>query len=280
MDELLFSAGIPGVSVHQRHRSERFEMNVVHAHAFWELYYLMAGECVYFIEGKSYPLRAGAFVFIGANCLHRTVADTHERILIELDPACIPPLGPRIAMLEENRSLAVQLNAQEKAHVEALLQCIVGCLQEKPEEYAAKVRLYLLCLLCYVSDHARSAQAAVQAVTLKHRQAERVIRYLEQHYMMELSLDDVAGALFTSKYHLARVFKEVTGFTIIEYLTAVRMQHARSLLAATDARIADIASQTGFASLAHFNRVFLRQAGMPPLKYRQALRGGRGRKGE
>lgn len=274
MEELLFSAGIPGVSFDQRHRSERFEMGMVHAHAFWELYYLLAGECVYFIEGKSYPLRAGAFVFIGTNCLHRTVADTHERILIELDPACIQAFGPRVAMLAENRSLAVQFNEQEKAHVEAFLQCIVGCLREKPEEYAAKVRLYLFCLLCYVSDHARSAQAAMQAATPKHRQAERVIRYLEQHYAANLSLDDIAGALFTSKYHLSRVFKEVTGFTIVEYLTAVRLQHARALLASTDARVADIAGQAGFGSLAHFNRAFARQAGMPPVKYRRAFRGG------
>lgn len=35
--------------------------------------------------------------------------------------------------------------------------------------------------------------------------------------------------------------------------------------------VADIASRTGFNSLSHFNRVFLRQVGMPPLQYRKAL---------
>lgn len=63
----------------------------------------------------------------------------------------------------------------------------------------------------------------------------------------------------------------MTGCTLVEYLTAVRLQHARYLLASTRLHVADIASRTGFNSLSHFNRVFLRQVGMPPLQYRKAL---------
>ena len=115
-----------------------------------------------------------------------------------------------------------------------------------------------------MDEHARGAPAVPRDRSPRHRLAEAVIRYLDAHYDQDVTLEEVAQALYVSKYHLSRAFKEVTGCTLVEYLTAVRLQHARYLLASTRLHVADIASRTGFNSLSHFNRVFLRQVGMPP----------------
>lgn len=271
MDAVLFSKEIPGMRMEQVRRANPFEMKELHAHAFWEIYYLLEGECVYFIDGRSYALRQGAFVFVGTNVLHRTLAERHERILMELDPAALADFGMPLELLEQNASVAVQLTAPQQRQVEALLRCITESLQEEAPHYAARVRLYALSLLCYVDEHVRSAPAVPRDVSPRHRLAEAVIRYLEAHYDQEVTLETVSQALYVSKYHLAHAFKEVTGCTLVEYLTAVRLQRARYLLASTRLHVADVASRAGFNSLSHFNRVFLRQTGMPPLRYRQAL---------
>ena len=271
MGAILLDKGITGMRMERLRRASPFEMKVLHAHTFWEIYYLLEGECIYFIDGRSYALERGALVFVGTNVLHRTLAERHERILIELDPATLADFGMRLPLLEQNASIAVQLPPPQQRQVEAFFHCIAESLGGEAPGYAARVRLYLLALLSYVDEHARGAPAVPRDRSSRHRLAEAVIRYLDAHYDQDVTLEEVAQALYVSKYHLSRAFKEVTGCTLVEYLTAVRLQHARYLLASTRLHVADIASRTGFNSLSHFNRVFLRQVGMPPLQYRKAL---------
>lgn len=109
MDAILLDKGIPGMRMERLRRASPFEMKVLHAHTFWEIYYLLEGECIYFIDGRSYALERGALVFVGTNVLHRTLAERHERILIELDPATLADFGMRLPLLEQNASIAVQL---------------------------------------------------------------------------------------------------------------------------------------------------------------------------
>ncbi len=271
MDALLFAKEIPGVRMERLRRASPFEMKVLHAHAFWEIYYLLEGECVYFINGRSYALRRGAFVFVGANVLHRTLAERHERILIELDPAALSGFGMRLGCMEQNDSMAVQLPEQQQRQVEAFLSCIAESLLQESPGYADRVRLYLLSLLSYVEEHARGAPSVSRDISPRHRLAEAVIRFLDAHYEQDVTLEDVAQAMYVSKYHLSRAFKEVTGCTLVAYLTTVRLRQARSLLASSSLRVAEVASRSGFNSLSHFNRVFLRDTGMTPLQYRKAL---------
>ena len=99
-------------------------MKVLHAHTFWEIYYLLEGECIYFIDGRSYALERGALVFVGTNVLHRTLAERHERILIELDPATLADFGMRLPLLEQNASIAVQLPPPQQRQVEAFFTAL------------------------------------------------------------------------------------------------------------------------------------------------------------
>ena len=64
MDAILLDKGIPGMRMERLRRASPFEMKVLHAHTFWEIYYLLEGECIYFIDGRSYALERGAdYVF-------------------------------------------------------------------------------------------------------------------------------------------------------------------------------------------------------------------------
>ena len=69
------------------------------------------------------------------------------------------------------------------------------------------------------------------------------------------------------------MFKRSTGVTVTEYLTRVRIERVKELLLNPNLRISEIAFQTGFQSLTHFNRVFLKLTGQSPTEYRVRLRG-------
>ena len=55
-----------------------------------------------------------------------------------------------------------------------------------------------------------------------------------------------------------------------DYMTSVRINAAKTLLATTDRRISDIAADTGFFDHSHFIRTFRRVVGVPPARYRAA----------
>lgn len=84
----------------------------------------------------------------------------------------------------------------------------------------------------------------------------------------ELSLAVVARHCAVSEGHLSRIFHRSTGLTFREYLTQVRVDHAKALLMTTGKSVTEIAFESGFQSLSQFHRVFLKAYGQSPGKLR------------
>lgn len=95
-----------------------------------------------------------------------------------------------------------------------------------------------------------------------------VTDYLDEHYGEDLSLVRVARAVGCSPYYVSHLFQREMDTTFLRYLTAVRMNHARTLLATTDRSIAGIARDVGYGSPRHFRTVFKRTVGVTPTSYR------------
>lgn len=101
---------------------------------------------------------------------------------------------------------------------------------------------------------------------------EKVIGFLKEKYMMDLSLDDVAGAVFLSSGYLSIIFKEETGYTVMEYLTKIRMKKAKELVLQTPAlKIKDISEQLGYNNVQSFIRYFKKHYGESPAAYRKRM---------
>jgi YesN/AraC family two-component response regulator len=87
--------------------------------------------------------------------------------------------------------------------------------------------------------------------------------------MYELSLQSLAEKFYVSPYYLSRFFKEVTGFTFVEYLNNVRVKEAKKLLESSSMKVNLIFKKVGFGSVTHFGRVFKSVTGYAPLHYRK-----------
>ncbi|HME71936.1 MAG TPA: AraC family transcriptional regulator [Myxococcota bacterium] len=84
----------------------------------------------------------------------------------------------------------------------------------------------------------------------------------------DLSLPTLAARLAVSERQVSRLFQEHVGMSFRTWATELRLERARRLLAETDLPIIDVAGETGWSSLAHFNSVFRRRAGSTPTGYR------------
>jgi AraC family transcriptional regulator len=79
-----------------------------------------------------------------------------------------------------------------------------------------------------------------------------------------LSLDQVAQAVGTSPFHLARLFRRYTGFSLHGYRTRIRLLHALDRLEEARGALTDLALDLGFSSQSHFTDAFRRAFGVPP----------------
>lgn len=96
------------------------------------------------------------------------------------------------------------------------------------------------------------------------------IAYIDSHYMDEdLSLNTAAQVANISANHFSALFSQNMGQTFIEYLTSLRMRHARELLRCTGKRSSEIAAEVGYKDAHYFSYLFKKTQGMTPSEYRK-----------
>ncbi len=104
--------------------------------------------------------------------------------------------------------------------------------------------------------------------TLPGCRLRRVIEYIQQNLDKGLSLAELAGVVYMSPYHFARLFKQSTGTPPHRFVIRQRIDRARACLATPDFPIAEISRMVGFRTASHFSTVFRRVTGVTPGGYR------------
>ncbi len=90
-----------------------------------------------------------------------------------------------------------------------------------------------------------------------------VLDYIEEHYGETLTLEQLAGVFYVSKYYLSHLFSQRTGISLFRYLQQKRLMEARQLLA-QGISPSEACQRCGFGDYANFYRAFKQQFGQPP----------------
>ncbi|KIL38637.1 hypothetical protein SD70_25030 [Gordoniibacillus kamchatkensis] len=93
------------------------------------------------------------------------------------------------------------------------------------------------------------------------------IRYIESHYGEELSVSRIADSLFISPSYLMHIFKENTGQTVNDYITAYRMEKAKQLLSTQNYKIYEVCERVGISDPRYFSQLFKRHTKLTPKEY-------------
>lgn len=102
-------------------------------------------------------------------------------------------------------------------------------------------------------------------------QMEKSIQYIEEHYMLKLTLPMLAERTGLSKGHYSVLFKEKTGLTVSGYLKRLRVERAKQLFAQGETSAKKAAHSVGFNDYFHFSRTFKEVTGSSPTQYIQQL---------
>ena len=97
---------------------------------------------------------------------------------------------------------------------------------------------------------------------------EKMIDYVQNHYMEEIDIGKIAESFGFSAAYLTKIFKRYTGMAPIKFLTYVRISQAKRLLERTSMSVQEIGYAVGYNDQFHFSKTFSKNVGCSPMTYR------------
>lgn len=112
--------------------------------------------------------------------------------------------------------------------------------------------------------------------TVRHRTNlfQEACAIVEIEFASELSLDEIARRVASSRRQLQRAYNEIGRTTFRDHLTSVRMERAAELLRTRALTVREVAHQVGYRQPAQFAKAFRRHHGLAPSDYRATQRFG------
>ena len=95
--------------------------------------------------------------------------------------------------------------------------------------------------------------------------------YLDDNYSQKINMKNLANILGVSYPYLAKVFKKDMDKTLVTYLKKIRIDETKKLLGNTSFTLKEIADEVGFENQYYLSRVFKKQTGVPPSKFRENI---------
>jgi two-component system response regulator YesN len=97
----------------------------------------------------------------------------------------------------------------------------------------------------------------------------QMVKYIDNHYSSKLYLKDLSAKFFLNQVYCCQLFKKNLGKTFSEYVTELRIKKACELLKHTEMSVEEVALKVGIMDYYYFNKVFKKQCGITPAKYRK-----------
>jgi AraC-like DNA-binding protein len=258
-------------------RSANINMQFQYFHTFYELCVVLCPHTTHFLEGKPYELQTFDIIGIAPNVLHRTqypIGDPCKRLIIQFNlPKCVPGLKNEYQQLlqlfhQEVPIFRFEPELRSKIYRKLNDIYLLGQKTDPMRDLIVhQTFIELLTLLFLNQDQNQYADVSEMSATEKKIYA--ITSYIHTHHTEDLSLEYLAQKFFISSCYLSHQFKDVTGFTLTDYVQMTRVRNVQSLLVGTDIPITEAAARCGFTSFSQFNRVFQKHIGMSPSQFRK-----------
>lgn len=254
-----------------------------HWHSDFEFGFLLSGELDYYLSQTHMRLKSGDCIFINSNTLHmaKLASSVNDATMIVIT------FHPSIFSKSEYTPFyAKYFQGIAKNNIQ-------GCKIERSSQYGDKIidglkEIYavynkndyfeLLCLsvLCSVWHHTlqyikHSDPKVIQKSNSPKYENEikSIILFIQNHYSENIAINDIAKYANISRSECFRCFKRFTSKKPVEYINEYRLSCAANMLKNTDKIVTEICIECGFSNSSYFGKLFKKQYGVTPLKYRK-----------
>lgn len=267
-------------SAKQEYGRQRYDRPMHKHDSLCELLLCYRGFGAYRVGNHSYPLQQGDVIFGNVGELHEVVSDYETEIgtycfgiqnvyfrglalnfLIPAGSSHVRASGSLFPLFESMSEQIDRLyagNLPERLTAQLLLGSLVMLAHRLPDE-----------------PHCHTSPANSQL-------AVRAKEYIDAHYTEDITLEGIAEEMGCSVPYLSHVFKDVSGYSPIQYVIRRRIGLAQTWLISSDLPATQIAVMVGYENTNYFNTLFKRMVGVSPIRYRkqylESLRGKRDQK--
>lgn len=271
-------------------RSDELEeyCNVVHRHDFIELVCVISGCGVHRVADKEYETAKGDIFVINCDVPHGFFHSRDAEDPLIVYNCVFMPQFLDLSLFSAShfeeitssflfKSLVpdnftpkpdLKLSGTRLFEISELFEKMYLEYKQMNNGYTDIIRAYLIEIIIKIFRYApESSKRDISGKNSAHIQ--KAIEYMKLNYRTEISLSDLALRSFISKNYFSRLFKEVTGTNVSDYIQYLRTEQACTLLRSTDMKVTDIAEQAGFSDMKFFYEVFKKITGKTPGDYRK-----------
>ncbi|WP_122646486.1 AraC family transcriptional regulator [Enterococcus mediterraneensis] len=232
------------------------------------LHIVMEGKGSYHVKNQQFQLKKGDLFLIRPGDSNFYLADGEDPWMY-----CWLSFGGSAAEEIIRRSLFKEDQyTMISSNIQKYVDIIVECMKETEENLESELQLTALTyrFLAVLLKDGGKISGGIPKV--HSSLAVETVKYIEEHYAENLSVEEIAQHLSVNRSHLSRVFSNYMGTSIKEYLIGVRINRGAFLLSLTNDSVESIAYQVGFNSLVVFSRMFKKSTGETATNYRKRMR--------
>lgn len=242
--------------------SKTENLQAQHVHNSYELYFLTDGQIDMFVENRKHQLNPFDIILIRPNSLHNVLLNKeckHKRIVIHFDKSAV--YDELIKEINQQKGV-VSLPHTAAQKIYELINLLLSENENDlyHDSYVKSILNEILILIL--------RNTTIKSQSGGRAKFEKIIDYVKKSKCESVTLALTAQKFNLSEAHLSREFKKHTGFTFTQYVNYQRIIYSKKLLLTTDNSIKNVALQSGFENLTHFERVFKQITKCSPREYK------------
>lgn len=256
-------------------------------HEQLEVFYVLSGRGQFYIDNKTYMFEPGDLFVIGNQELHKSQLINNEPfeakvLMFNRQLAETDPLQDEVNLLslfekrEPGFSHCLRVNEPLKKKLEFGFSQLQEHYDHQNRYSSQKIKSLLQWILLEIKEgyEDNSPYSKMEDASHVHFKpvVSKAMEYIAQYYAEEITLDRIADFIGVNSSYLSRVFKQNSGFSVVEFITFKRIWRAKEMLLYTNQRITDIAHSVGFNNVTHFQWTFKKMFDMSPGQYRKSPR--------
>lgn len=252
---------------------------IPHWHDDFELVQVLNGALEYVINDDCLIMQKGDFLFVNSRVMHMSARHGEGRVdarCLLFQPRLLSPnplvQSSFIEPIWENSPfeyIFFPRNTEESGMILSLMNEIYAAKEENRTAYEMEVIGHLHQILAIIYRYTRKISPHIDQRSPAADSRKSMLSFIYHRYMDKISLEDIAGAGHVSKHRCCELFKEMLGYTPVEYLNIFRLEMAARILVSTDRSVQDVANTCGIESSAYFIKMFRERFHMTPKEYRR-----------
>ena len=242
--------------------------SIPHTHQFSELFYVLSGKGVFYIEDEIVPVETDDLMIINPHVEHteKTLPnDPMEYIVFGVEGLAFSFDDPDS---DNTKGYSYYSYGADKNQLINFAQLMVKEFRDKKPGFELVCHGLLQVLLVFISRKQHLNVISDTSFQLS-KECALAKRYIDANYSKNITLDSLAEITHINKFYLAHSFTECMGQSPINYLTEVRLAASKQQLTTSNMSIAQIATNNGFSSQSYFSQIFKKKVGITPQQYRK-----------